>query len=152
MSGERRAAACGGSSSTASDAWMCAAPTCTTSVLDTFAGGYSCHARILWEQYLNSEPPLRACELAAAYPECALCMPTPGASDAPRSRAEVVTVEEWVSWRLPGGAKHYPGYLAVVASQPRLCMGISFPPQAPAERRQLHWQLSHWPRLLRCRW
>lgn len=124
--------ACGASSwSAASDAWMCATPTCTTNVLDTFAGGYSCHARILWEEVLNSHPPLRACELAAtAHAECAPCMPQSGLTNTPRTRAEVVTIQEWVSWQLPGGAKRYPAYLAFIASQPRLCHGYQLPSAA----------------------
>ena len=126
--------ACGEATwSESSDAWTCGAPTCTQTVLNTAAQGFSCNARILWEIYINNHPPLQACTNAAsAFAECAPCMPLAGADTNPRSRSEVISINRWVEWLAPPGSPnagliHTPPYLGFLFSQPILCRGYGRP-------------------------
>ena len=113
--------------------WTCGAPTCTQTVLNTAAQGFSCNARILWEIYINNHPPLQACTNAAsAFAECAPCMPLAGADTNPRSRSEVISINRWVEWLAPPGSPnagmiHTPPYLGFLFSQPILCRGYGRP-------------------------
>ena len=114
--------------SAASDAWMCATPTCTPSVLDTFASGNSCHARILYEEQINGESHLRACELIATqHQECSPCFPGHRADATPRIRAEVISINRWITWSTPETQNHFPAYGVFLTTQSRLCRGYGLP-------------------------
>ena len=122
--------ACGGAQwSQYSDAWTCAAPTCTLKVLDTDAGGYTCAARM---KILETDSPvgqtrlaiqLDACERVAIEfeNECGACMPTANTTEAlVRTKAEVIKVAS-LAYGTPAPWGLY------VRATPFPCAGIGMP-------------------------
>ena len=114
---------CGGATwSAASDAWSCGAPTCTSAVLQTTAGGYSCEARMKWLQspFGGSLASLESCRrVADEYSkECGACAPLDGVSDASTSRTEVIAIAKW---------HPYSPYHVAASAPRRLCRGYGQP-------------------------
>lgn len=112
-----------------SDAWECAAPTCTRKVLEADAGGYTCAARM---KILETDDPvgearlairLDACQRVATEfeSECGACMPTANVTEAQaRTKAEVIRVTS-LAYGTPAPWGLY------VRAAPFPCAGIGLP-------------------------
>jgi len=115
-------AACGGATwSSASDAYACAAPTCSAAVLATVAGGYTCEARMRWLQSSMGglHAPRAACARVAGEfaSECGACMPDDAYSEVATYKSEVIEITDWSA----------AAYQVAASATNRLCRGYGMP-------------------------